>query len=172
MDFSAAIDYPVGPDEALAMRSDREFINRSISATGALRHTAEVVESSEGSVTITSRRAMPTDQVPASFRAFVGEAIDLRVVEAWNPPDADGARTGTLALEIIGAPVHVSANLSVRASGTGGCRQSVDGTITAQVPIFSRPIEEAAQAAVLRGLEAERTVSREWIAKQGDTRDV
>ncbi len=162
MRFDATIDYPADVETVAAMLGDEEFIRRKIEASGALESSQEVIR--EGAAfTITTRRRMPTDQVPASFRSLVGQSLDVRLVEAWEAPQPDGSRVGTLALDIAGAPVRVNGRMALRPTGEGTV-QSFTGDITASVPLFGRPIEKAAAGAVDKVLAVERAIGVEFLA--------
>src|SRR5690625_7814548 len=70
--FDATIDYPADVQTVAAMLGDEEFVRRKIAASGALDSSYEVLREGQA-FTITTRRQMPTDQVPSSFRSFVGD---------------------------------------------------------------------------------------------------
>ncbi|ACQ81075.1 conserved hypothetical protein [Beutenbergia cavernae DSM 12333] len=165
MEFTAELDYAAAPDRVARMLADPEFVRRKIDATGALEATIDVADAANGAFTVTSRRSLPTDQVPASFRTFVGPTLDVRLVEAWGPADEAGRRAGTLALEIVGAPVRVNATLALVPDGAGS-RERVRGTIKALVPLIGGPIEQAARTALDAAVHAEGRVGREWLAAQ------
>src|SRR5690606_39919638 len=64
----------------LSLHDALPIFRRKIEASGALESSQEVIR--EGAAfTVTTRRRMPTDQVPASFRSLVGQSLDVRLVE-------------------------------------------------------------------------------------------
>lgn len=163
MRFDATIDYPVDVHTVAAMLADEDFIRRKLEASGALDSSHEVIHD-DGAFTITTRRGLPTDQVPAAFRSLVGQRLDVRLVEAWAAPHQDGSRTGTLSLDIVGAPVRVTGVMNLRPQGQGTV-QSFSGDITASVPLFGRPIEKAAADAVDKVLAVERRIGLDYLAR-------
>ncbi|MCM3662472.1 DUF2505 domain-containing protein [Georgenia satyanarayanai] len=163
MRFDATIDYPADMDTVAAMLADEEFVRRKIAASGALDSTQEVIWEGEA-FTVTTRRQMPTDQVPSSFRSLVGQSLDVRLVEAWQAPHPDRTRTGTLSLDIAGAPVRVIGRMSLQPGPDGGTVQSFSGDITASVPFFGKPIEKAAAGAVDQVLAVERSIGLDFLA--------
>ena len=162
MRFDATIDYPADVHTVAAMLADEEFVRRKIAASGALDSSQEVLREGQA-FTITTRRRMPTDQVPSSFRSLVGQSLDVRLVEAWEAPEADGSRAGTLSLDIVGAPVRVIGRMALTPQGEGTV-QSFSGDISASVPFFGKPIEKAAAGAVDKVLAVERSIGLEFLA--------
>lgn len=162
MQFESTIEYPADVETVAAMLADEEFVRRKIEASGALDSSQEVLREGQA-FTVTTRRKLPTDQVPASFRSLVGQSLDVRLVEAWEAPHADGSRAGTLSLDIVGAPVSVRGRMSLRPAGSATV-QTFAGDITASVPLFGRPIERAAAGAVDKVLAVERRIGLDFLA--------
>lgn len=162
MRFESTIDYPADVHTVAAMLADEEFVRRKVAASGALESSHDILRE-DGAFTVTTRRQMPTDQVPARFRSLVGQSLDVRLVEAWEAPQADGSRTGTLSLDIVGAPVRVSGRMSLRPAGEGTV-QSFAGDVTASIPFFGKPIENAATGAVDKVLAVERSIGLDFLA--------
>lgn len=162
MRFDATIDYPADVRTVAAMLADEEFVRRKLAASGALDSSHEILREGEA-FTITTRRQMPTDQVPSAFRSLVGQSLDVRLVEVWEAPSGDGSRTGTLSLDITGAPVRVTGRMSLQPTPTGTV-ESLTGDITASVPFFGKPIEKAAAGAVDSVVDVERSIGLEFLA--------
>ncbi|MHB1064760.1 MAG: DUF2505 domain-containing protein [Georgenia sp.] len=162
MHFSATITYPTGPVAVAAMLADDTFVERRFAAAGASAHSYEIHRDGE-TFTITSRLQMPTTMVPASFRSLVGATLDVRMVEAWGAPAADGSRRSTLSLDIQGVPVRVTGSQHLRPTADG-TSETYDGEVTASVPLFGRPIEQAATDAVAQVVEAEQEIGTEYLA--------
>lgn len=162
MRFDATIDYPADVQTVATMLADEEFVRRKLAASGALDSSYDVLREGEA-FTITTRRTMPTDQVPSRFRSLVGQSLDVRLVEAWEAPQADGTRSGTLALDIAGVPVRATGRMLLRPSGEGSS-QSFSGDVTASIPLFGKPIEKAAADAVDKVLAVERSIGLDYLA--------
>jgi hypothetical protein len=160
--FESTIDYPADVHTVAAMLADEEFVRRKVAASGALESSHDILREGDA-FTVTTRRQMPTDQVPASFRSLVGQSLDVRLVEAWEAPQADGSRTGTLSLDIVGAPVRVTGRMSLHPAGEG-TEQSFAGDVTASIPFFGKPIEKAATDAVDKVLAVERSIGLDFLA--------
>jgi hypothetical protein len=150
-----------------AMLADPAYGRARVAASGATAHHVDILGDSAGAFTVTTRRSMPTDQIPANIRAFVGTSLEVRQVEAWEAPGADGRR-GTVVAEIAGAPVRLTGTtrLEPDASDDGASVLTYAGEVKAGVPIFAAAIEEAAARALRGALEAEQRSGNEWLGGQ------
>lgn len=166
MRFDAATDYPVSATRVADMLSNPEYVRRKVDASGALSSTTEVAPGAGGTFTVTTRRAMPTDQIPANFRRFVGSSIDVRFVEVWSAPDPDGRCTATITLEILGAPARANVTAILVPVGVDASRITYAGEVKVTVPLVGAPIERAAVGAVQDALDAERRVGLEWLSER------
>jgi hypothetical protein len=165
--LSVTLDLPTDAHAAARLLADPEYVHQKVRASGALEQHVDVTGSADGAFTVTTRRALPTDQIPAHLRSLVGNRIDVRQVEAWEAPDADGARVGTVVVEIAGAPVRLSGRTSLTGTAAGSTTVAYDGDLRASVPLFGSAIEQATAGAVRSALEVEQVVARRWIAGHG-----
>ena len=143
MRLSVTLDLPTDAHAAARLLADPEYVHQKVRASGALEQHVDVTGSADGAFTVTTRRALPTDQIPAHLRSLVGNRIDVRQVEAWEAPDADGARVGTVVVEIAGAPVRLSGRTSLTSTASGSTTVAYDGELRASVPLFGSAIEQA-----------------------------
>ncbi|NLF03946.1 MAG: DUF2505 domain-containing protein [Actinomycetales bacterium] len=151
------------------MLADPEYSRRVIVATQGTPEAVDVTgdTTGAGAFTVTTRRSVPTDQIPAQMRSFVGASLDVRQAIAWGAEE-DGIRRGSVALEIAGTPVRVTGTSHLVASPDGATVLEYDTQVRAQVPLFATAIEEAAAGAVRHALTAEEQVGLEWLAEHGD----
>lgn len=163
MHLHVTLNYDADVARVGRMLADSEFVEDKLRASGALSHHANVVGDPERGFTVTTRREMPTDSIPPQFRSFVGSTLEVRHVEAWEPPD-DGERKGSVVLEIVGAPVRFTGRLQL-APGDGGSVVSVDGELKASLPLFAAALEQAAAGAVRGALDAEQQAGVGWLAR-------
>lgn len=163
MQLTAQLDYPAGPEAVFAMLTDRAFLEQVCAATGALSSSVDVVEAA-GGATVSTRRDMPTDQVPDFFKRFVGRTVTAVRVDQWNAAQADGSRTGTITLEIAGAPVRLTGTLQLRAAGDQTV-EDVDADLKASVPLIGGKVEQAAEPAVRAGLRTEERLGTQWLTR-------
>lgn len=160
MDLNREYTYDASPTEVYAMFIDQAFVERRLDATGALSRSAALTPEG-GGVQIVTQRVLPP-HVPDFVRKFVGESIELDEVEHWGEAGPDGSRTGTVHVDIKGAPVKLDAVTALRPTATGSV-YTVTGTIKASVPLFGRKIEDATGPAVTAALDKEAEVGRTWL---------
>jgi hypothetical protein len=163
MKISAIIDYAATPDEVFAMLADEDFQNHKCAATGALHHTVSIV-ARDGRTIIVSTRDMPADDFPSFVRSMVGDTLPVTETQEWGPPDPNGARNGTLSVEISGAPVALDGTLSLALGGLG-CIETIDGDLKARIPLIGSKVEQAAAPAVRGAIRVESRTGKAWLER-------
>nr|WP_281360189.1 DUF2505 domain-containing protein [Isoptericola halotolerans] len=157
--------YPADVAAVAAMLADAEFVRwRAARPDAGAASQVDVTGDPASGFTVSLRRTLPTDLIPVQLRQLVGEHLEVRQAEAWEP-EREGRQVGTVAVEIAGAPVRMTGSLLLEPLPDGGTRQVYDGEVRATVPVFSGTVEEAAGGAVRRTLEAEERAGREWLAR-------
>lgn len=166
MDFAARIELDAPPAVVAEMFATEQYVQEKIAASGASSGTVEILGDATGAFTVTTRRIMPTTDIPAAYRSLVGSSLEIRQVEAWEAPAADGARRGTLAFEVTGAPVRVTGTLALTPSG-GSTVESFSGQIKASIPFLGRTVEKAVADNVDKVVEIERAAAERWLRRHG-----
>ncbi|GIG22892.1 hypothetical protein Cch01nite_36160 [Cellulomonas chitinilytica] len=166
MHLSVSVAIATDPTSAAAMLADPEYVHLKLAASGALDQHVDVTGSAPDAFTVTTRRSLPTDSIPAHLRGFVGSSLDVRHVEAWEAAAADGSRAGTVVVEIAGAPVRLTGRASLQPAD-GGSVLVYEGELHAAIPLFGAAVEQAAAGAVKGALSAEEGVAAQWIADHG-----
>ena len=95
MEFSTTIEFAASPTAVAEMFATEEYVRQKITASGATDGTLEIIGTADGAFTVTTRRTMPTDEIPANYRSLVGSSLEVRQVEAWDAPATDGTRMGS-----------------------------------------------------------------------------
>jgi hypothetical protein len=162
MKISAIIDYTATPDEVFAMLADEEFQNRKCKATGALRHTVSITTRDDRTLLV-STRDLPSDRFPHFVKSMVGDTLRATETQDWGPSSADGARQGTLTVDIAGAPIHLHGTLSLEAGGPGSV-EYIEGDLKARIPFLGGKVEEAAAPAVQSAIRVEGEIGQAWLA--------
>ncbi len=156
--------YPAGVEDVAAMLADAAFIRwRAERTTRGTVEQADVDADGEGGFTILVRRTLPTDLIPAQARPFIGDRVEVRQAEVWEPA-RDDHRMGTAAVEIIGAPVRVTGTVTLEPLSDGGTRKVYSGDVTATMPLFAAVVENATVNTLRNTLAAEEQAGREWLA--------
>ena len=166
MRLTAEIRYEADPTATFAMLLDTDFQERKCLANGALEHEVEVEEFDDGGATVTTRRAMPTDQVPDFIRTFVGQKMWVTEIQDWEAPTEGGHRSGTVVVEIDGAPVRFTGSLRLAADGSTGTVETIEGDLKASVPLIGRKIEDAAAPAIRSAIKVEQRTGTAWLAER------
>ena len=162
MQLRATLRYPADISRVATMLADDEFVAAKVRAAGALSHSVAVVGEPEHAFTVTTRRHVPTDDIPAHMRPLVGSSLEIRQVEAWEAPSG-GERRGTVVVEIVGTPVRLTGTLRLGGEADGGTRGQLDGDLRAPVPIFGGALEQATAAAVHAVVAAEERAAAAWL---------
>ncbi|GAA4357820.1 DUF2505 domain-containing protein [Angustibacter luteus] len=162
MKFLADIRYDAAPDDVFAMLTDPDFQRQVCEATGAIDHSVDV-EQAGGGATITTTRTLPADDLPDFVRKFVGSTLKVMRVDHWGAAGADGAREGTVVVEIQGAPVRLSGTIALAPDGAGTAER-VDGDLKASVPLVGGKIEKAAEPAIRAAIAKEQELGTGWLA--------
>lgn len=165
MHLHVKLRYSAPVSAVATMLADREYGRARVAASGAIVHHVDVVDGADGAFTVTTRRSMPTDQIPANIRVFVGTNLEVRQVEAWEEPGA-GGRRGTVVVEIFGAPVRLTGTIRLEPDADADTDTSVltyEGEVKAGVRLFGAAIEEATARAVRAALEAEQQAGNRWL---------
>jgi len=164
--LSAHVRYDTDLDAAGRMLADEEFVAEKVRASGALSQQVDVVGDPDEAFTVTTRRQMPTDGIPAQFRSLVGASLEVRQVEAWEPATPTGRR-GTVVVEILGAPVRLTGTLRLVPADDGTTVQHVDGELKASVPLFAGAVEESTAQAIRAAIAAEERTAAAWLRRRG-----
>ena len=146
-----------------AMLADPGYARARVEASGAAVEQADVTGTVDGAFTVATRRSVPTDQIPAHARSFVGSTLEVRQVEAWEAPEDGGTRQGTVVVEISGTPVRLTGTVTLETEGSESVL-TYDGDLKAAIPLFGAAVEQAAAGAVRSALEAEQTAGVRWLA--------
>ena len=162
MHLSAQASYQANAARVSAMLADREFVETKVRASGAVAQSIDVAGSNEGAFTITTRRQVPTTDVPAQFRALVGGTLEVREVQAWQAPTANG-RHGTIAVEVTGAPVRLTGTMRMTESGAASTSVVIDADLKASIPFFGGAVEKAIAEAVHSAIRAEEQAGAAWL---------
>lgn len=164
MHLDALLGYTAGPDAVAALLADRTFVEEVCAASSARAWEVDVSGSADGPFTVTTERTLPTDGIPEAFRRFIGETLRVRQVDRWEAPAADGTRSGTIHLEVVGSPVSATAATSLRAGGSG-TEQPVSGELKASVPLIGGRVERAAEPALVAALRDQERLAARHLAR-------
>lgn len=164
MHLTAHARYDADLDRVVRMLADEGFVETKVRASGAVSQQVDVVGTADEAFTVTTRRQMPTDQIPAQFRSLVGATLEVRQVEAWEAP-TPGERRGTVVVEIVGVPVRMTGTLRLEPTAEGGTVQHVDADLKASIPLFAAAVEQETARALEAAIAAEERSGQAWLAR-------
>lgn len=180
MHLSEMLVLPTDPRTAARLLADPGYVREKVVASGATCEQVDVThdgpmpdgaardgavrDAAPGAFTVTSRRLLPTEQIPPQVRTFVGNRIEVRQVEAWEAPDDEDARVGTVVVEVSGAPVRLAGRVTLVAHGPAATAIRYEGELRAGVPLFGAAVEEATAGAIRAALAAEAQVAQRRLA--------
>jgi hypothetical protein len=160
---TAQIRFAADPAATFAVLADQGFQEEVCRATGSVGTEVSVEQSADGA-TIRTSRELPTADFPDFVKKFVGDTVHVVRVDSWGPAAADGARDGTITVEIKGAPVRLTGTITLRADGAGTV-EDVEGDLKASVPLVGGKIEKAVAPSIRGAVAKEQEVGARWLAR-------
>lgn len=161
MDIHRVTRYDADPEAVFAMLTSEEFLTRRTQAAHALAAEVRVDTTPAGGVRSEVRQTLPAE-VPDFVRKLTGPTVELVEQIVWDQPAADRSRSGTLTIDVEGAPVALNGTITL-ALTTGGTEQVVQAELKASVPMIGGRIERAAEPAVIAGIDALQELGRDWL---------
>ena len=159
------LDLATDPRTTARLLADPAFMLETIEAAGGADGHVDVTGDPDDAFTVTTRRSLPADQIPAHLRGFVGTRIDVRQVDAWESPGPGDERAGTVAIDIAGAPVRLTGRTRLWESAPGTTSVEYDGDLRAAVPLFGASVESAAAGAIRDATDVVGRVAADRLAR-------
>jgi hypothetical protein len=167
------LHFPADVKTVGAMLTNPAFVQFTAGRTHAGKvEAADVVETGDKGVVVSTRRAIPAAQVLAKVAPLVGRNIEIREVEAWEPEKL-GRRRGSAAFEIAGVPMQCIGTLELTPV-IGGSGAEADesrirfvGTVTAQVPLVAAALEHALATRVQGLFRETEQAAAAWLGTGG-----
>jgi hypothetical protein len=154
MNISSHLDFAAQPADVFVMMTDQKYLEEVCVASGSLSYNVSV----EGSITRTSR----TLPAPDSAARFTGPQLTVNDEIAWGDPSADGSRSATVKMTVLGQPVTFKGNQQLRAGGRGSV-VDVSGELKVAIPLLGRKLEESATPAMMAGYRTQQEVGDRWL---------
>lgn len=161
MRITETVEHAASPEQVFAAFCDEDYQVLKCERSGSLEHDV-VIEVEHGQTVVVTRRQLPTKDFPDFVRGFVGDRVEVVETQRWGGPGEDGAREGSLNVEIPGTPVHLTGGVHLRPGGEGTV-QTVDGELKANVPLLGGRIEKAVAPVLVRAVRLEGKVVRDWL---------
>lgn len=147
------------------MIHDREFILGRCEAMESLNIQVTVTGEVDDAFTVTTSRVQATERVPEALKRFAGHGVTIRQVDIWQAPTSAGARIGSVAVQIAGLPIRFDGTMALEPT-PHGCIQSVEGNLSASIPLIGGRVEQAAEPAIEGAMRAEQRCGLIWLASR------
>jgi len=159
--FTTTERFACTAEEAFEFMLDTDFLGWLLENSGGTDCEVAAEETPDG-WEVTLDRTLPAD-IPSFARALVGDHLTVRERRTWGEADADGVRTGQFAATVDGAPVQVTGSLRLADDGEGGSELSVDGSVSARVPLVGGKVEALVRDQLLRFTAREEELAEIWL---------
>jgi hypothetical protein len=138
--------YSAPIEQVYALLTDARWLEARSLALGELSAKVKARKSAKGAAVSMTRRVKR--DLPALVAKVLPSESDLQFEESWTK-DGDGY-TGTLAMDIVGQPVKMSAEFSLRPAGKG-CVYRIEHHTRCSIPLLGGPVAKFAQGQIERG---------------------
>ncbi|UVY82461.1 DUF2505 domain-containing protein [Brachybacterium sp. NBEC-018] len=162
MKLSENLTIPASAADAAAMYADESYAEVRRATLRASSASSRVEGDPAGAFTVRTEIAMTTEKVPDVARRFVGATVTIREEQVWSAPGADGARTGTMSIDVAGTPATFTAALALTPQGEATSQVVIDGDLTVKVPLLGGKLEKTAVPYVSKVLRAEERAARTY----------
>ncbi len=156
MQIQARNDFAADAFATHTMLTDPAFLTEVCVASGDVSHRVDAVPQHSA-----VERQMVT---PSAVKKFLGETLTLLQDIRWHPPAANGARTGTLELNVKGMPAKAMVAIDLRPGGRGTLVDFA-GDFTIKLPFVGSKLEGQAAPALLAGFTVQQQVGDSWLAR-------
>lgn len=160
MKLRETLSLPRSPESTAAMYADPRYAEVRGEALHARSARSEISGDPAGTFTVVTTLEMPTDRVPDMVKPFVGSSVTVTETQCWQAPSADGSRTGTMQLDVLGTPAGLTGELSM--AGQEQTTVVIDGELKARIPLLGAKLEKAALPYVAQVLRVEERAARTY----------
>jgi hypothetical protein len=162
MRFSESYSCAASAADVFAARCQPAVREAACTASGALSWTVDVREASDVTHIVVTRVLPPN--VPAAFRSFIGDSINVRQQEEWTSV-TDGSYQAQITVTIVGQPASMVGSSVIRADGAGSVEDTT-GEVKVSIPFFGRQIEPEIAKVVAAALRQEQLAGQAWLASR------
>ncbi|WP_269938290.1 DUF2505 domain-containing protein [Arthrobacter sp. HY1533] len=142
--------------------ANEDFIKHVSETVGGVLLSFTISGSTAGAFTTKTVRTLPTTRMPDIAKKVLGSSLTVTQDESWSAPAADGSRTNSIKLSVSGAPVDVTAEQKLVASGESTVVE-LSGEVKSGVPFLGAKIASAAEPVIGRALNLQATLAQEWL---------
>lgn len=137
MEFKTSETYAADVETLIAAYADESYHVEKMEKMGA-RNISVTVDDSGDTFVIQSNREEKSDiEVPGFAKKFVKEWNSVTQTDTWNK----NTKTGTMKIEVDGAPVDISGNIALVDAGSGAT-QNIDWKVKCGIPLVGGKLEK------------------------------
>lgn len=144
------------PEQVYAMLADPAFRAQVCEYQRYHRHDISITPEGDGMAVVVDQHR-PADGVPAIAQKFVGAEINVHQSEHWS-----SHTDASLEVAIPGKPGHMKGTVRL-AGDAGGTTETVAVDVTVSIPLVGGKIEGVLGDMLIKALDAENTVGRQWL---------
>jgi hypothetical protein len=168
MELRASSEFPASAATLAAILADPEFyravLAREPGGERDIVGAVAVTGTANGALSVAIRRTMAASILPEQIQGYLPGGLDVRQVNVWDAPAADGSRHGTVTMDIMGAPLHLQGTLALVPRSEAVSALIYHTRLRASIPFVGATIEQAAAPTVRAALAAEHD---ELLARLG-----
>ena len=138
MGFHATETYAADIDTVFALLCDPEMVTARFEAAGDTDIVVVRCEADGDEFFIETTRTVEID-VPGFAKRVLKPTNDMTQKERWHAPDGDGARRGTMSVDVKGVPATTDATYELRPAD-GGTRHTVKGDMELKIPLIGKKL--------------------------------
>lgn len=142
----------VNAEDVYGLVSSQEFRTESADAQGSLELDLSVEPNGDGH-TINIKRKLPAE-LPDFIKRLTGDTVEVHQVEEWSGPSADGSRTATVLVKIVGQPASMKGTSTIAPAGHGAT-MTITGEVQVKIPLIGRKIEPEIAKTILSSIRQE-----------------
>lgn len=156
MRITASYDYNADPDTVFEMMTQPEWLEQVAQSAGATWHD----------ITVTNSGTHLAAKLPAPeiVKQFIDKQLEIQFDQTWESSTIDGTYCGKTTIKTVGLPASMVGTATLRASATGTILD-YDGEFRVQLPLIGAKIESFAAPQLLKVLDLQHQVGRDWLAK-------
>jgi Protein of unknown function (DUF2505) len=161
MRFQHETTYAAAAADVYATVIDARFREAVCSRQGALRHSVQILDDSDG-VKVLIDQVLPAHGIPAPAAKFVGEEIQVRRVELWVTPTH-----ANIDISIPGKPGRLEGTL-VLSESAGRTTRTLDSQLTVSIPFVGGKLESLIADLFTTALDTEAEVAASFLKPTAD----
>lgn len=154
--INESMSYTASVEDVAALYADPEYGKSRAESFGSAQAKVTITGDAASSFTVRTTVIAPKALIPAKYRSLVGDSVEVTETQRWNAPSGADDRTGTMTIEVKGAPMSFDGTFTVKPTSSG-CRLDVSASLSVKIPLMGSAIEKAAAPQIGKVLKHEES---------------